>query len=481
MKCIAFAATLAIGLSVLSTDAASSQELPLIDGPVRRFDAAPGFRVVLAHARAPEGVQPRAIVGVYTGHGRTTEPVPGYAHMSEHLFANSRSPIRDASFPEGVSSIDSNAQARPDYISAWMTVNRPDGSDAAAVALAARSSAKIWEVDLNETVFEEQRGRVLAELTRTLASGVTLSEMALEHAFYAGRPPLEDEIALTQGYSYTDVLAYSRAIYQPEEVVLVVAGDIDVEAMESALRERFAARGEVVRRAAPELSSLVRPARFAPYEGPVMRRSDVAEGDWVTVGVPAPRRDSRDYLAFLVLDQWLLGGREDFTTLWSIKRSINSPIGKALAASGPLDYLGDARGYGAASPPLAEGDPAYFSIQFGANEMDVETAIQRFEAAVAAIRQTPPGDEELVAARAQLMAFYRRWLNYENLRPLSDHLAGMAFNDPIGPERLMTLHDELAAVTPEDVRWVIDTYLTPGSFRYGTMSGALVPADTEAP
>ena len=480
MTSIARAMTLALGLAVLSASVASAQESPLIEGPVRRFTAAPGFQVVIAHAEAAEGVEPRAIIGLYTRNGRTTESIPGYAHMSEHLFANSRSPIRDSTIPEGTEFLDSNAQARPDYVSAWITVNRPDGSDAAPVALALRYSARIWDVDLNETVFEEQRARVVAELTRGLPSGTFLSERALEHAFYGRLPELEEEIALTQGYDYAHMLAYSRAIYQPEEMVLVIAGDIDVEAMESALRDHFAARGEVVRKVTPDLETLLRPAQLAPYDGPVMRRSDVVEGDWVAAGIPAPPRESSDYLAFLVLDQWLLGGREDFTTLWSIRRSINSPLGEALAASGPLDYLGDARGYGAASPPLAEGDPAYFTIQFGANEMDVEAAIQRFESAIAAIRQAPPSDEELLAARAQTIEFYRRWLNYDNLRPLSDHLAGMALNDPAGPERVMELHDKLASVTPEDVRRVIDTYLTPGSFRYGTMSGAIVPPDTES-
>ena len=86
---------------------------------------------------------------------------------------------------------------------------------------------------------------------------------------------------------------------------------------------------------------------------------------WVAAGVPVPT-EGREELALLIVDQLLLGGRGDFESLWGIRRDINSPLGLALQDTGPIDYLGDGRGYGAASPPLAEGGPAYFTIAFGA-------------------------------------------------------------------------------------------------------------------
>jgi len=450
-----------------------------ITGPVSEFTAPQGFRVVLA-GTASESENGRVIVGLYSRYGRTTEAIPGFAHMSEHLYSNAAPTSREGTFPEGSRSIDSNAQARPDYVSAWMTINRPDGTDAAPQALAERFSAKLWGTEINAELISEQRERVIAELNRGLRSGSFLSQRALEHAFYGNRPLMSEEIALTVGYEIENLLDYAATVFAPENMVLVVAGDFDVADMEATLHEIFERRGDIEIGSLPVRPDLFRPDSVLPYAGPVHRVSDVAEGDWAAAGILAPPRDSADYLAFLVLDQLLLGGRDSFESLWDIERALDSPLGRRLRESGPLDLLSDDRGYGAASPPLAEGDPAFFTIKFAANEMDLMTAPDRLDAALEAVRRQDMNDESIIAARDALIRFYRAWLNFENLRPLSDHLAGMAFNDAEGATRMNTLADEIAAVSPDSVRRVFDVYIAQGEWRFGLLEGVTPEPEEEA-
>ena len=441
-----------------------------ITGPIIQFEAPQGFQVVVARATSTEG-DGRAIVGIYTRNGRTTEAIPGFAHMSEHAFANASATTREGDFPEGSTSLDSNAQARPDYVSAWLTVNRPDGSDAAPRALALRMSAKIWGAQIDTELLEEQRQRVVDELGRGLSSGRFLSERALEYTFFGNRPSMADEIHLMAEFDQDDILDYLAMVYRPSELVLVVAGDIDVPSMVTFLQESFERRGEILATERMPNPELFRPAEVIQDPGIVHRESDTAEGDWVVAGFTTPPPDSEDYLALLVLDQHLMGGRDGFEELWTIRRSMNSPLGQRLSASGPLDYLGDGRGYGAASPPLAEASPAYFTIQFGADEMDLTEGVTRLQTALTDISQSEMNDADILASRDALLGFYRLWLNAENLRPPSDHLAGLAFYHREGASRLGNLAEDLVNVTPDDVRRVFDQYVINAPIRFATFEG----------
>ncbi|TGY87436.1 insulinase family protein [Marinicauda algicola] len=469
------AALTALGLAAALPPAfAAAGDDPLITGPIRSFTAPQGFQVVIARAEAPEGIEPRILAGLYTRHGQATEAIPGLAHFSEHVFANARASIRDWSYPEGSDSLDSNAQARSDYVSAWLTINKPDGTDASGLALALSYSAKLWGFAVPEELVETQRQRILDELERTGAYGQYRAQYALEHAFYGNRPEIEAESALAGTLSRQTIEAYQAIVYRPENVTLVVAGDLDPAAMEGALLAAFATRGPLPQREPLQPEGLLRADAIVEDAGPVIRRFDTLEGDWVAAGFAAPASSDPDFAALLVLDQYLLGGRGPFETLWQVSRAPLSPLGRALAGRASVTALSDARGYGAAIPPLAERAPAYFTILFGGPELDPAAAPSLLQSALADVR-TGMSDDAILEARDQLLDFYRRWLNAANLRPLGDHLAGLSFQDPSAPERLMMLHSELAAVTPDAVRAAMDRYLLEGAWRYGIVDGQTAP------
>lgn len=482
---IAVAAISTLAACATSPQAAIDPGAPLITGPIHTFKTEQGFTVVLARAQAGPDTEQRAIAGLYTREGATTEPVPGIAHMGEHLYANSHYPTSNPPMPEGSTSLNSNAQARSDYVSMWLTVNRPDDSDAAAIGLAARYASRAWGPEIDDELIETQRQRVIVELTRGLGSGNYRSQRALRAAFHGAQTSLEEEIALTEAYEADDLRAYLAHAFRPENIVVILAGDFDPDAARDALTEIFAERGPITPSLQdPDPAFAPLPDRFIPDPGPILITSEQAEGDWLAMGFPVVAETDRERAALLVLDQLLLGGRGEFDSLWRIRRSLDSPVGAHLSGSGPIELLSDNRGYGAAIPPLAERDPAYFTIQFAANEMapgeaGFEAAQARLLEALESVRETGLTEDAVRTAKLETLDFYRRWLNTQDLRPLSDHLAGLAMQDPARPALIQRLHEEIAAVTPRDVRRAFDAHIRPDAMRWAYVDGHTPESEAE--
>lgn len=455
----AAAALLIVG--VTSAPANAQEPSPLLAGPVRAFETADGLRVVIARQpRVDDGI-PRAFVGVYTRHGTTGEGIPGMAHMAEHVFANSAPVLSDYAIPDDLERLASNAQARPDYVSAWTTV-----PTTALEPIVLAYSAKLWGIRDTDEQIERQRQRVVAELGRGVTVGSWNAGRAVEEAFYGNRPGPDDEAGYTLDYAVDDVRRYLRHAYRPEDVVLVIAGDVDPEALETTLRARFAARGPIPRPTGA-IDGLFRPVGLAAERESVVRTGNDDGTVWVSVGILAPPRASREYTAMLVLDQLLLGGRQDFEELWDIARDPDGPFGRRLTAYVAVLGVGDGRGYGAASPPLAEDDPAFFTLLFQTPELDPARARDVALGALRDVRERDMSDATIERAKRELLAFYRRWLSTEDLRPLGDHLAGMTLHDPAGAARLLSLGDEIAAIPPTLVREVMDRHVLQGDLRLG--------------
>lgn len=438
------------------------ENAPLVVGPIRSFETEQGLRVVIVRQPKSGAQRERAFVGVYSSHGRTSEAVPGLAHMAEHVFANAAGLVRDFEVPADLERIDSNAQARPDYISAWVTVEARG-----VVPAALRRSSGLWGIDANDELIEHQRKRVIAELEKARSYGSWVASEGLEHACYGGRPGADAEIEHTRAYTAALIRDYIRHGWDPSRAVLVIAGDVDPVEVESALQKAFAKRAPI-ESGTVDPASLVRPVVLSKEPTTVIRRSPEAGTTWVSAGILAPPVESDQYLAMLILDQFLMGGRQEFENLWRVQRDMQSPVGRHLGARGQLHALSDGRGYGAASPPLAERDPAYFEIQFETDPAAVEELETRLREALRNAR-SEMSDESIDRARRELLHFYRQWLGYDNLRPLGDHLAGMSFRGDDEPRRLLNLHEELSEITPEQVRNVMDRWVLDGEIRFSIL------------
>lgn len=302
--------------------------------------------------------------------------------------------------------------ARVDYVSVWSTV-----SASAALPRALATTGRLWG-DFTDEIIEAERARVIDELQRSEGNASWNASRGLEQAFNGGRPSTADEAAIARSLPADDVRAALAYAYEPEHLVLVVAGDIEPAALETSLRERLSARGPAPRAQQAEPTPF-RDAAHNQDSAPVVRTHLAAEGFAVAAGFAAPPRASREYLAMLVLDQFLLGGRQEFAQLWNIERDQNSPLARRLREEGiRVDSINDGRGYGAASPPLAESDPAYFEVNFETDPATAADIQRRLVRALRAVRRNDMNAAALLSARAELVQFtifgstqriYARW------------------------------------------------------------------------
>lgn len=428
---------------------------PLESLEIREIRIAQGPRVVLA--RLPiKDVAGRAFVAVYSPYGTDQERIPGLAHYAEHLYSNTASGLDDASMPEEVESYYSNAMTRPDYVSVWNTVN-----SAAAVAQLLNRAGPMWRGAPDPDRRQEQADRVRAELERSRKSQLYAARRAVDHAIYGNRPPFAQELAALEGFTDAMLDRYLAIAYAPENAVLVIAGDIDLDTVQARLQSILPAESSssVIENDSREV--IFSPPTVRPPAAVVVRGLPDFEGIAVDAAFPAPPRNSRDHLVMLVLDQLLLGGRQEFEQLWKVRRDLDSVLGARLAEAG-VGYLGDARGYGAASPPLAEADPSQFHIVIHAEDRSMDDLVDNLEESLAEVYALDLTEARLARAKAELINFYGKWLTHDSLRPLGDHLAGMLLHDAAGPERLRGLDEEIRSVRLKEVRRVMQRYLLEG-------------------
>ncbi len=463
MKSLVFAA-LAVATGAASCVAASPAPSPDLDpvfaGDVRTFTDASGLRVVLAAAPPNESVAARAFVGVYTPYGTDREVTPGLAHFSEHLYSNTPSGLDDHRYPDGMENFDSNAMTRPDYISVWSTVS----ADAAVQRALGRSGA-LWSRAAPDDLFARQQQRVIDELGRSIGSQSYAARRAVDHLFYANKPSFAVEVDNTRAFAAEEIDRHLDATYAPSTSVLVIAGEIDLDAVEADLRAKLDARPKRSRPTSAEVGAWVDAPRMRGEARTREVGSPDFEGVWFAAGFAAPPRASDDYIAMIVLDQLLLGGRGEYDELWNIERALDSPLGRRLATRLAISTLDDGRGYSSASPPLAEGDPAQFEIHFAVADGVLSDLDAALTAALAEVYAEDLTAEALNRAKLDLVDFYQRWLADASLRPLGDHLAGLAMHDAAGPARLATLHEDIESVTLSDVRSAMKRYLLNGDRR----------------
>lgn len=433
------------------------------------MDLVGGPRVVMARTAVPPSDDSRAFVGVYTPYGTDRERIPGLAHFAEHLYANSPPGLEVGSVPANLRYFGSNATTRADFVSAWNVVN----SEAAAWRLLARS-ASLWQRGEELDLVPVQLGRVEDELARSANAQLYVARRAVEHAFLGNRPPFSTELENLKALSPATLESYLNTAWTPSTSVLVIAGEIDLDEVEQQLRRSLSARPQVERPAAEEVARFFPPARIQEkFDGQILEvGSQEFEGILVDAGFETPPHASREFMALLVLDQILMGGRQEFSRLHDIRRNLDSPLGRELARRANIEYLFDGRGYGSASPLLAEADPALFHIVFYTESADTPEHAQAFvqvlDESLAAVGRNGLSEQALRQAKRELVHFYAGWLGHQDLRPLGDHLAGLAMHDERGPERLLHLHEEIEAVTLEEVRAVFQEYLVNGNRRIAT-------------
>jgi predicted Zn-dependent peptidase len=430
---------------------------PVFHSELRALTYPNGMRAVVAKTPPVEGRAPRAFVGLYLRYGMATTRRPDLAHLVEHIGANNSPSVIDYQVPAQFATFGGNAMTRPDYMSFWRTVT-PDVLEPIAASRANRAVGVMHDT----AVFTTQVGRVAGEYERMIAriskDGLTATDL-LPGVMRGSDVPLTALIDSIRSYDTATVYREIDQYFRPDNALLVIAGDVDMAATVAMLNRRLA---NLLARRGP--APRVGPALAAQSE-PRITRDPHVQAIRVGLGFPAPPREGPAFLAALVVDQYLMGGRDQVGDTVTIARSLSTPFGERLVSTLGARDPGDGTYYRTDPPPLAQRSPSYFRATFEVSRpLSADSTITLVKRALNGALTTDFTDAAIARAKAELIAFMGNWLMAPDLLPLADHLAAFTFIDG-DASRLARLPAEIAALTPAQVRKVATTYFGPRAAR----------------
>ena len=214
-----------------------------------------GLRVVLIEHRANPMVASAVIVGA----GVVDEPpdASGASHFLEHLLFNGTETRTQRQLYDDVDRLGAynNATTREDHTLFTLLVAKEHAEEGLAI-----QADMLFHSTIPEENFEKERKIVLEELARDRSDPSHDLEERFRATAFAGtpiaRPVLGTEVSLG-ALSRPQVVRYYKARYVPANMMLVVMGDFDSDAMLAAIKRTF---GNAAAGTTPQAPSVSWPA-----------------------------------------------------------------------------------------------------------------------------------------------------------------------------------------------------------------------------
>ncbi|WP_203294784.1 M16 family metallopeptidase [Maricaulis parjimensis] len=434
-----FAAVLGTGL-VLSQPAHA--DTPSLDIPIHYETLDNGLRVVLS----PDSTVPTVSVGLYFGIGFRSEPPgrTGYAHLFEHLYFAGAELRGDIPFDAIISETGGSSAAftRFDFTRYVSTVPS-NALDMILWAEADRMSGPLLTRRHINSHRNGVRNEIFLNVENQPYQGWPLIDLPMTafvnwhnaHNFYGDLSDLDAATA-------EDAREFFRQYYTPNNAVLVVAGDFDLETTRTRIADWF---GPIPQGPAlPELD-------VSEPEQTAERRRDLtypnATQPGVAVGYHMPPRGTPEYYAMMLIDMILISGDD------ARMQRVAADQGYGNRVSGSINALGNAYDYN--GPMLWE----YNIIH--PDTVSSDDVLAMLDGEIARLREELVSPEEIARARAKrLVEFYISIDNPSERDGIVDLLASFALFDD-DPTRINRIEEGIEHVTPELIRETARTYLRP--------------------
>ena len=413
------------------------------DGPVRRV-LPNGMTVILEENRAAPVVSIQ--VWVKAGSVQEREQEAGVAHVHEHmLFKGTKS--------RGVGTIAREVEAAGGEINAYtsweMTVY--------FVNMASRFKKKgidiLADIVENAAFDEQEMAKEIEVIREEIRRAKDMPERRLSETFYAtaygehpyGRPVIGyDEIV--KGFTREDVLRFYRNWYVPENLVWVMVGDLDPEALMPELEARLS---RIPNRPLPVQKQKVEPPQSAPR---VFVQQEDAKEAHLRIGFHVPDISDPDVPALDLLAQILGQGRSSrlYSSLRMERRLVNSISAYSMTPK----------------------DPGLFLVNSSLEAEDLDRALTGILEETFRVCFEPVTIQELKKAKTQIESdfIYQKQTVQGQARELGYYeaiLGDLGFG-----EKYLA---RLRTVRAEDVLRVARTYLRPQNLTLG----ALIPRTEE--
>ena len=247
-----------------------------------------------------------------------------------------------------------------------------------------------------------------------------------------------------------DLYHHYRSYYAPNNAVLAVAGDFKTETMLNRIRELF----EPIP-ASPPVPRLVRPEpaqngeRRVTVEGP-------GETTYAQVVYHAPQGGHTDFFAFTVLDSLLCGP----SSLNMFGGGISNKTSRLYRALVEKELA-----VGVSGGLTATIDPFLYTINLTIHpQRTASDALQAMDGEIQRLQDAPPPAEQVARAVKQARALFA--YGSESITNQAYWLGFAEMFDTY--DWFLTYLTRLAAVTPEEVQRIAQTYLRPQNRVLGT-------------
>ncbi len=400
--------------------------------PVERHDLANGLRVLVHTDHSAPVVS--SYLFFRTGSRNEVQGQTGIAHLFEHMMFNGGRKYGPGVFDD---LIEGNGGATNGYTTRDFTAYLNNFPREALPVVLDLEADRVWHLNISEANLTQERGIVMEERRLRIDNDVegTMWEQLYLHAYV--RSPyrwntvgfMEDlrDITLAQAR------AFFQTYYAPNNAVLVLAGDVEPKPA-FALAERLF--GSIPRRPPPPHVDAEEPAQDGERRILVRKRAELPS---VLMGYRAVRALDPDRPALDVSTKLLSGGDsarldEDLVRAHELVTQVSSDLQWGI-------------------------DPELFVIYAqarpGKTVADIE---KRIDAVVARLAAEPVPDVELATAKRQLRADFVKGLKTAGGKANQLGFYEVVFGDY---QALLRVSAEWEAVTADDVRRVVATYLLP--------------------
>ncbi|MEO1576659.1 MAG: pitrilysin family protein, partial [Pseudomonadota bacterium] len=391
--------------------------------PVRYRTLQNGLKVVVS----PDSSVPTATVAVYYNIGFRIEPRDrtGFAHLFEHMMFQGSANLGKTEFIKLVQGNGGvlNGSTRFDFTNyfevvpahkletmLWAEADRMRGLDITQENL----------VNQQEVVKNEVKVNVLNRPYGGFP-WLDMPQFANEnwynaHNFYGD---LEDLDAAT----LEDVQSFFDTYYSPNNAVLVVVGDVDVEDTFGLINKHFA---DIPSAPLPPPADISEPRQEAPKN--FSRRDPLAPKPAIALAWHMPERGTPEYFAMGVIEQVLLQGSDSL-----LHQRIVNDKGYTDRVFGGINMLGNMYNYNG---------PMIFTAAIIHNpDVSTQQIVDEVEASLEQMRTTPLSDAELKRAKVKLRSGFYNTVGGSTKFGTADLLASFAMFDD-DPGRINRLESE---------------------------------------
>jgi zinc protease len=415
--------------------------MPELEIPFEKYQLKNGLRVIVS----PDHSVPVVTVYIVYGVGARIEERgrTGFAHLFEHMmFQGSENAPKGTHFRLVESNGGSlNGSTHPDYTDYFEVL--PANKLAIGLWL---ESDRMRALAINQANLDNQREAVKQERRNSFdnqpyATAIVDRWPDLAFRNWQNSHSLIGSFEDLNAATVEDVARFFHTHYVPNNAVLVIAGDVQVDEAKQLVETYF---GDLRPKRRPRAPSLAEPPQTEPRSE--IYRDPLAQVPALILGYPAPARRTAGYNALVLLDIVLTGGessRFQQNLVKGRKSVIQFEANLGWPFAGPSDYIAPGQ-----YAMMLLYNPAFQGTQI----------VEQVEEEIAKIQKDGVEQKELERARTYLRSARIRQLQSSHSRAT---LLGRFEMLDRKPEYVNTEMDGFLAVTAAQVRAAARKYIDP--------------------